>query len=140
MDAHPGILHSEKWTLSTFSATIFQPANTEKNIEMAKIKSERHHWWPECVSNFWGDDNGMVHWILPDGTVKGPMPPKNLGVIGNGHHIKFAYNGANSPWDECFEPAFHEADTNFPAVINWLDSLAREARPDARDRTRVRTH
>lgn len=99
-----------------------------------KIKSERHHWWPECLSNLWKDNEGMAHWVLPDGTVR-HMPPKNLGVIGNGHHIKLGNNGESTPWDECFESAFQEADANFPAVIRWLDSLEREARPNARDRT-----
>jgi hypothetical protein len=54
---------------------------------VTKIKSERYHWWPECVSDYWKDDEGQAHWIWPDGTIK-CMPPKNLGVIGNGHHIK----------------------------------------------------
>lgn len=101
---------------------------------MAKIKSERHHWWPECVSDFWKDDEGQTHWIWPDGTIK-RMPPKNLGVIGNGHHIKLGNNGESTPWDECFEPVFQKADANFPAVINWLDGLDRVARPDACDQT-----
>lgn len=101
---------------------------------MGKLKSERHHWWPECVSAYWKDKEGMTHWLLPDGTVK-RMPPKNLGVIGNGHHIKLASDGEASPWDESFESAFQRADDNFPRVIDWLESLEREARFDAPDRT-----
>jgi hypothetical protein len=51
---------------------------------MAKLNSERHHWWPECVSDFWKDDDGGVNWMLPDGTLR-RSSPNNFGVIGNGH-------------------------------------------------------
>lgn len=93
-----------------------------------------HHWWPKCVSNFWKDAGGGVHCILPDGTERPPLSPKTLAVITRGHHIKLGKNGEATPWDECFESAFDKADSSFPAIINWLDSLEREARPDARDR------
>lgn len=91
---------------------------------MPELKSERHHWWPECVSQFWKDESGKVHFVRPDGeTIY--APPKNFGVIGNGHHIKMG-DGEPSDWDHSFEHVFHEADNNFPRVIRWLDGLDRQ--------------
>ena len=92
---------------------------------MAILKSERHHWWPEVLSHYWADSEGCAHWIDPTGRVK-RMPPKNLGVIGNGHHIKFGNDGESTVWDESFEQTFSVADSNFPRIIDWLTSLRRE--------------
>ncbi|HBN9911962.1 TPA: hypothetical protein L3963_005808, partial [Pseudomonas aeruginosa] len=103
---------------------------------MKKLKSERHHWWPRCVSKHWADAEGFTHWITPDGTYK-RVPPAKLGMIGNGHHIKLSQNRADSsPWDMSFEREFDVADSNFPSVIDWLNALTRQellAR-DLRDR------
>jgi hypothetical protein len=49
---------------------------------MPKLKSARHHWWPECVSAHWAAEDGMTGWIQPDGTCR-RVHPKQLGVIGN---------------------------------------------------------
>ncbi|RWP07136.1 hypothetical protein [Mesorhizobium sp.] len=92
---------------------------------MANLKSARHHWWPEGVSAFWKNVDGIAHRMLPDGTVKG-MPPKNLGVIGNGHQIRLGRPGEATPWDQDFENVFQDADDNLPAVIQWLQTLERD--------------
>ena len=96
---------------------------------MAKLKSERHHWWPECVSEHWADPDGGVHWLLPDGEVR-KTAPGNLGVIGNGHQIKLSNRAVEThPWDTSFEPEFDRADSNFPGLIRWLDALERTDPP-----------
>lgn len=92
---------------------------------MAKVKSERHHWWPECVSQYWADSEGGVHWLLPSGEVR-RATPNNFGVIGNGHLIKLGNDPTvGSGWDTSFEPEFQKADNNFPKIIEWLNSLYR---------------
>lgn len=96
---------------------------------MAKLKSERHHWWPECVSQHWADTEGGVHWLLPNGQVR-RSTPNNFGVIGNGHLIKFGDDpNVGSSWDISFEPEFQTADNNFPKILNWLNSLDHCAPP-----------
>ena len=94
-------------------------------MQTGKLKSERHHWWPECVSRLWADKDGGVHWLRPNGKVI-RATPDNFGVIGNGHHIKLSrHPGAPSPWDESFEAAFQTADDTFPKVIARLEGLPR---------------
>lgn len=94
-------------------------------IGMSKLKSERHHWWPECVSKYWADDGGGLHWLLPSLEVR-RSTPSNFGVIGNGHHIKLGDDPEiGSVWDESYEAEFSTADGNFPGIIDWLDSLNR---------------
>ncbi|MEL7689479.1 hypothetical protein [Citromicrobium bathyomarinum] len=96
---------------------------------MAKIKSERHHWWPEGVSAYWADQEGGVNWLLPDGAVRRSVP-KNFGVIGNGHAIKLGGDlEKGSVWDSSFESEFQNADDNFPSLIQWLDTLDRSGPP-----------
>lgn len=91
------------------------------------LKSERHHWWPECVSEFWKNDEGCVHWLWPNGKIV-QSPPKNFGVIGNGHQIRLGCTPEEiTVWDESFERDFQTADENFPAVIRWLQELERRA-------------
>lgn len=93
---------------------------------MKKQKSERHHWWPEGVSERWKDAEGCVNWLAPSGDVK-RAPPKNFGVIGNGHFIKLGDDPAQTtPWDENFEREFQRADDEFPGLIDWLESLDRK--------------
>lgn len=92
---------------------------------MTKLKSAKHHWWPECVSRHWAGDDGYTGWIKPNGSEK-RIPPHQLGLIGNGHHIKLGSLGNPSPWDESFENKFDRADTEFPNVIAWLESLHRK--------------
>ena len=91
---------------------------------MKKLKSERHHWWPECVSRHWAAEDGKTGWLKPDGSCV-RIPPARLGVIGNGHHIKMGSGGEPSPWDESFERVFDKADSGFPELIRWLEGLDR---------------
>jgi len=93
---------------------------------MAKLKSAKHHWWPEGVSKYWKNSNGDVHRISPNGENL-CIPPKNLGVIGNGHHIKLGKSPDESTvWDESFEGQFDAADSSFPKVIDGLISISNE--------------
>lgn len=91
---------------------------------MAKLKSERHHWWPECVSRHWAGEDGKTGWLKPDGTTV-RIPPARLGVIGNGHHIKLGQNNEDTSWDQSFERVFDRADSAFPDLIRWLGDLER---------------
>lgn len=96
------------------------------------MKSQRHHWWPEAASQFWKDpEDGGTGWLRPDGTVKRVLP-KSLGAITNGHAVKWGKDPDDtSPWDASFEKEFDRADSDFPAVITWLESLGRIDQPDA---------
>ena len=96
---------------------------------MTELKSERHHWWPVCVSKNWRAEDGKTGWLKPDGSVI-RLPPSRLGVIGNGHHIKMGNDGESTPWDESFERAFDKADSNFPGLIRWLEGLERHPMRD----------
>lgn len=103
---------------------------------MPKLKTERHHWWPRCVSRFWAAADGRTGWIKPDGS-EIRVPPEKLGMIGNGHHIKLGNTpGSETLWDTSFESEFNVADSNFPSVISWLETLNRKpiANRDLRQR------
>jgi hypothetical protein len=103
---------------------------------VSKKKSERHHWWPECVSRNWADDAAGVHWLLPDGCERRARPDA-FGVIGNGHYIKLGNTpGEVTPWDQNFEDEFQKADAQFPGVISWLEGLHYEPRIGQRRRDR----
>ncbi len=91
---------------------------------MAKLKSERHHWWPVCVSRHWAAEDGTTGWLKPNGSAV-RIPPARLGVIGNGHLIKLGRNDEDTPWDQSFERAFDRADNAFPDLIRWLEGLER---------------
>jgi hypothetical protein len=91
-------------------------------------KPKRHHWWPECVSKHWADAEGGVHWILPTGEIR-KIRPASLGVIGNGHSIRFGDGNEPTPWDVNFEAEFQQADDHFPDLIRWLDTLDRSEPP-----------
>jgi hypothetical protein len=82
-----------------------------------KPKNELHHWWPQALSKFWVDDEGLVHRIEPDGKVL-RSPPKSFGAIRNDNNIIFK----NSPtvWDMSFERVYSKADDGFPWLIEWL--------------------
>jgi hypothetical protein len=87
------------------------------------LKSEKHHWWPRCVSIHWRGDDGTVARIDPTGrTVR--SSPEKFGVIRNAHHIKLGHKAEGpSPWDSSFEKEFDRADGGFPALIDWLARL-----------------
>ena len=90
---------------------------------MKPLKSEKHHWWPKCVSAHWQDDNGKVNRVDACDNVT-RSNPENFGVIRNGHHIKLDYVGGEpTVWDSSFEREFDRADRNFPKLIEWLGGL-----------------
>jgi hypothetical protein len=91
---------------------------------MAKLKTERHHWWPRGVSQFWTNDEGCVHWLWTNGEVR-TSRPGNFGMIGNGHHVRLGKPDEPTVWDTSFEADFQRADDNFPTVIRWLEGLDR---------------
>lgn len=92
---------------------------------MAKLKRANHHWWPECVSERWADNDGKVTRVTPEGSAT-PAPPNQFGAIGDGHHIKLGEErGEGSPWDMSFETQFDRADRTFSGLLNWLDDLPR---------------
>lgn len=99
---------------------------------MRSLKSEKHHWWPECVSKHWAGQDGMTGWLQPDGTCK-RIPPAKLGSIRNGHHIKLKNIGVGSPWDQSFEGVFDAADSRFPDLLAWLMTLERRPVRDVRE-------
>lgn len=99
---------------------------------MKRLKSERHHRWPECVSRHWAAEDGTTGWLKPDGSCL-RIPPGNLGVIGNGHIIKLGAAGEPSPWDQTFERVFDKADTHFPHLIEWLQEFPRKVVDGERD-------
>lgn len=91
---------------------------------MTKIKTANHHWWPMCVSKNWVDENGLINRIQPNGKMA-KSPPKKSGVIKGGHNIKLKKGeDSSSPFDTSFEHEFDTADSNFPNVIKWLESLS----------------
>lgn len=106
-----------------------------EEFKLKPLKSERHHWWPQCVSEHWNDNGGSVHWVQPSGEVV-RAPAKRFGVIGNAHHFKPGGEGDHDPWNFTFEPEFNRADGEFPAIIEWLQGLdckhvpLREAQPE----------
>lgn len=83
------------------------------------LKTERHHWWPESVSQFWTDSEGNARQLSWDGR-EICSPPKNFGSITNAHHIKFA---EDSVWNSSFENIFGKADSQFPKIIRWIENL-----------------
>jgi hypothetical protein len=94
---------------------------------MPKLKSEKHHWWPRCVSRLWKAEDGKVGRITPDGQIR-RASPEQFGVIGNGHHIKLHKEpGQWTKFDHSFEKEFDDADGQFPKIIEWLGSLKHPA-------------
>lgn len=103
---------------------------------MRKLKSARHHWWPQCVSSRWATDDGTIGCIMPDGKCI-RVTPKNLAVIRNAHHIKLSSDPNESThWDNSFETEFDQADGSFPSVISWLESLNHKHMPNHKSRGR----
>ena len=87
-----------------------------------RLKSARHHWWPQCVSKHWvGHDDGKVGRLTPDGSVR-RVSPSSLGSIRNAHLIRLDRDGGTY-WDEDFEGEFLKADATFPGVIEWLEDV-----------------
>lgn len=87
---------------------------------MPKLVNAVHHWWPQTVSKFWADENGLTYRVSFDGVLL-PSQPKSFGGIRNDNNIKLG--GAPTPWDHSFESTFDKADGAFSALIEWLQSL-----------------
>lgn len=95
------------------------------SFSMAHPLASKHHWWPKGVSRYWKNDEGIVHWLKPDGEVIS-SDPANFAAIGGGHSVRLGNDpGEDTPWDFTFEPEFDRPDSAFPHVIEWLQSLDR---------------
>lgn len=105
----------------------------EGEPEIEPLKSARHHWWPECVSQHWNDERGCCYRISATGEVI-PAPAKNWGILTNAHIIKHSADGSPTVWDYDFERAFDAADSALPFVIQWLNALNRTALTLSSDR------
>jgi hypothetical protein len=103
---------------------------------VGKPKSERHHWWPVCLSRYWAGDDGGVSKISANG-VELRIRPAGFGVIGNGHFIKLGrMPGETTGWDQNFESEFQRADENIPRLIAFLEAMTFEVRSHASLRDR----
>jgi hypothetical protein len=86
------------------------------------IKSEKHHWWPQCVSKRWFNNKNEIHQLPWNGHyIPLQTSTKKFGAIGNAHTIK--YSTYPTEWDESFENFFAVADGNFPNILDWLIDL-----------------
>lgn len=87
------------------------------------LKTEKHHWWPQTISKYWGNSRGFINRV----NVKGEsteVKPKSLAVIKNGHIIKFNDNPEKrSGFDQNFECFFDKADSNSNAIIKLLSEI-----------------
>lgn len=83
-----------------------------------QIKSALHHWWPQCVSKCWLNDEGIVYHLFWDEHCIPQTNPKNFGAIKNAHLIKHAIYPTD--WDEDFENIFGYSDGAFPKILDWL--------------------
>lgn len=80
---------------------------------------ESHHWWPQGLSNFWADQDGLTFRLTSSGEVK-QSPPKNFGVISSAHAIKL-----DGPWNATIEPIFDFADDNLPRIVTSILEMIR---------------
>lgn len=85
-----------------------------------KLTNAVHHWWPQTVSKFWGDENGIAHQVSCNGELVSSQP-KSFGGIRNDNNIRLG--GLPTPWDHSFENTFDKADGAFSSLIEWLQSL-----------------
>lgn len=75
------------------------------------------------MSSHWKGKDGCASWLTPNDEVR-RIPPKELGAIRDGHHIKLGKEpGESTDWDSSFEQEFDRADNAFPSVIEWLECL-----------------
>jgi hypothetical protein len=84
------------------------------------LEKERHHWWPEAVSQFWVNEKGQIFRIDASAKVT-TSAPRKIARIRGGHHITFG----GSAWDTTFEHYFDRADNAFPSVVEWVESLVK---------------
>lgn len=88
------------------------------------IKGEKHHWWPEGLSKYWENEEGLVHRIDFKGEVI-RSKPKEFGQISDGHNILFE---SESPWQSTIEHYFDKPDQNMSRIVDWLASLKKEVK------------
>ncbi|MCS6067385.1 DUF4238 domain-containing protein [Klebsiella variicola subsp. variicola] len=87
------------------------------------LKTERHHWWPQTISKYWGNSRGFINRVNAKGEST-EVKPKSLAVIKNGHIIKFSDNPEKrSSFDQNFECFFDKADSNSNAIIKLLSEI-----------------
>lgn len=82
---------------------------------------ERHHWWPIGLSKRWAREDGRINTISHYGVPKAYYP-KEIAKISDGHNIIIG-----GSWDETFEYQFSQPDSNFPAVVEWLEGFPVDA-------------
>lgn len=92
---------------------MLEPMHPNKRIRYG----EKHHWWPIGLSKRWARSDGRINTISHHGVPKAYFP-KEIAKISDGHNIILG-----GPWDETFEHQFDQPDNNFPAVVEWLESL-----------------
>lgn len=87
------------------------------------IKTAYHHWWPTVVSKRWLNSENKVHQILCNQkTITHKVTNKaNFGSRKDAHTIKISTSP--SFWDVCYENEFDKADTSFPEILDWLNSV-----------------
>lgn len=83
------------------------------------VKGERHHWWPESLSQYWVNSRGVINRISTTSEIIQARPNK-FAKISDGHNTQFS---GPSPWDSTFENEYDNADSNFPTVVDWLGEL-----------------
>ena len=86
------------------------------------IRGEKHHWWPIAVSRYWENEKGQVNRLDVNESLISSSG-KEFAKISDGHNVIFS---ESSVWNSTIEHYFDEPDTNFPKVIDWLQSLNQE--------------
>jgi hypothetical protein len=104
--------------------------NSEFSLKNKQLKSALHHWWPQCVSKHWLNDEGVINHLFWNEYNVPQTNPRNFGAIRDAHLIKYA--SYPTDWDESFEGFFGSADEAFPKILDWLIDL-QEKTPSLQD-------
>jgi hypothetical protein len=83
--------------------------------------AKRHHWWPQCHSEIWTDDHGLITMVFNDGSVKN-VTPINAGVIGRHNAVKLPNGGVDTSLETFFA---NEVDTPAAPLLRRLASEKR---------------
>jgi len=120
---------------SAYKLEFFSPVHS-----VVTLKRQLHHWWPKCVSQHWEGDDGMIGRIQPDGRIT-RVAAHRLGSIADGHHGKVSNlpGSMTTSWDFSFEKDFDKADSHFPEVISWLESMKTDGAGRESSHTRFRS-
>ena len=81
------------------------------------IKGERHHWWPQSVSQNWTNADGYIIRVDSNGN-QAPSTPARFARISDGHNFN-----TGTPWDYTFEDLFDKVDDYFPHLVDWIREL-----------------